>query len=93
MTLHTLGDPLVPYWHDLFYRQRVEAAGSGHLFASIPSFHYGHCNFTTVETLLAFAVLVYRVTGHLLPQPERVLTTPEARAQYQDRARAYGLGS
>jgi len=91
VTLHTLGDPIVPYWHELLYNRKIVANGDVALHTNIPSLRYGHCNFTAAEVLLAFAVLVYRVTGDELPDVERVLPDAQARAEYRDLARAYGL--
>ncbi|HIP96234.1 MAG TPA: hypothetical protein EYH32_03345 [Anaerolineae bacterium] len=91
VTLHTLGDPIVPYWHELLYNRKIATNGDVALHTNIPSLRYGHCNFTAAEVLLAFAVLVYRVTGDELPDVERVLPDAQARAEYRYLARAHGL--
>ncbi len=64
--LHTLGDPIVPYWHELLYRVKTLRAGSAWNFTNIPVNRYGHCNFTAGEALFAFVVMVYRA-GYRMP--------------------------
>ena len=91
VTLHTLGDPIVPYWHEPLYRRKIVINGDVILHTNIPSLRYGHCNFTAAEVLVAFALLVYQVTGNVLPDADQVLTDAQARAEYRDLARAYGL--
>lgn len=58
VTLHTTLDPLVPFWHAVEYRAKVEAAGAAawHEQFAIP--RYGHCTFTALEVLGAFNRLV-----------------------------------
>ena len=63
ITLHTTGDPIVPYWHELLYEAKVTASGSSLLYNNIPIVRYGHCNFTVPEVLAAFQMLVLKVTG------------------------------
>lgn len=91
VTLHTTGDPIVPYWHEPLYRRKVKASGSEALHSNIPVLRYGHCNFTAAEVLVGFVLLVYKVTGQGLVGAERVLPDPESRAQYLDLARQYGV--
>ncbi len=62
VTLHTTGDPIVPYWHESLYSAKVLASGSGSLYTNLPIVRYGHCNFTVGEVLWAFQKLVYQVT-------------------------------
>jgi len=38
VTLHTTGDPIVPYWHESLYSAKVLASGSGPLHTNIPIF-------------------------------------------------------
>jgi hypothetical protein len=65
ITMHTLGDPIVPYWHEPLYTARTLFAGSALKHLNVPINRYGHCTFTSQEALAAFAILVYRVTGQL----------------------------
>jgi pimeloyl-ACP methyl ester carboxylesterase len=70
VTLHTTGDEIVPYRQELLYLAKVDASGHGSL-TPIPIFRYGHCNFTSTEVLSAFALLVWRSTGELVPGVRR----------------------
>ena len=63
VTLHTTGDPIVPYWHESLYSAKVLASGSGPLHTNIPITRYGHCNFTVAEVLAAFQILAQQVTS------------------------------
>lgn len=58
VTLHTTGDPLVPFWHMVEYRAKVEAAGAAGSYEQYAVARYGHCTFTAVEVLGAFNRLV-----------------------------------
>jgi pimeloyl-ACP methyl ester carboxylesterase len=57
VTMHTLLDPVVPYWHEPMYTLRAIAAGSGARHINIPIARYGHCSFTSGELLGGFVVL------------------------------------
>jgi hypothetical protein len=92
VTLHTLGDPIVPYWHEPLYRLRIEAQSRASLHTNIPIvLRYGHCNFSVPQLLLAFVVLVWEVSDQLIVDAERALPTAEERAEYRALAAAYGL--
>jgi len=62
ITLHTTGDEIVPYWHQLLYRRKLLANGVTSV-TQIPIKRYGHCNFTTTEVLTAFGLMVLQSTG------------------------------
>ena len=62
VTLHTTGDDIVPFWHELLYAAKARPTGRGSL-TPVPAFRYGHCQFNVVETLAAFGLLVGQVTG------------------------------
>lgn len=62
VTMHTTGDPIVPYWHELLYRRKLVANGVTSV-TQIPIMRYGHCNFTTTEVLAAFGLMVLQSTG------------------------------
>jgi pimeloyl-ACP methyl ester carboxylesterase len=66
VTLHTVGDEIIPFWHQQLYRTRVELSGDGHI-TTIPILRYGHCNFTAGEVVTAFAILVWQVSRESLP--------------------------
>jgi pimeloyl-ACP methyl ester carboxylesterase len=59
ITLHTLRDQQVPYWHEQLYFLKTLVSGSAftrHL--NIPIDRFGHCNFTRDDALFAFAVML-----------------------------------
>jgi pimeloyl-ACP methyl ester carboxylesterase len=60
VTIHTSGDEVIPYWQQRRYLARVQTSGEGRVTA-IPSFRYGHCNFSREEVLAAFDLLVWQV--------------------------------
>lgn len=62
VTLHTLGDPIVPVWHDGQYQQKVAAQGRAPLQTSILVNRYGHCSFTALEVQTAFNQLALRIS-------------------------------
>lgn len=62
VTLHTTGDPIVPYWHQQYYRQKLRANGNTQV-TQIPIHRYGHCSFTTNEVLVGFSLMVLKATG------------------------------
>jgi pimeloyl-ACP methyl ester carboxylesterase len=60
ITLHTLRDQQVPYWHEQIYALKTYASGSyltRHL--NIPIDRFEHCNFTTDEVLASFAIMLF----------------------------------
>lgn len=65
VTLHTTGDPIVPYWHETLYRSKTILRGSWYRHVNIPIARYGHCNFEVNELLGGFAVLSFMTTGRL----------------------------
>ncbi len=65
--MHTTGDPIVPYWHERLYRNKIISAGSTALYNLIPIQRYGHCTFNADEVLQGFALLVLKVTNQSVP--------------------------
>jgi hypothetical protein len=63
VTLHTTGDQIVPYWHELAYGVKALFAGSGGRLTSIPVARYGHCNFQASDVLLGFVLMVLQDLG------------------------------
>lgn len=58
VTLHTLRDQQIPYWHEDLYALKTLLSGAyltRHY--NIPVDRYGHCNFTPDEMLYAFFVM------------------------------------
>jgi len=91
VTLHTTGDPIVPYWHEPLYSWKALLGGSGLLHANLPVIRYGHCRFEPAEAVVALGLLVLGVEGQEMPNAERALTTEQAREQYRSLAKATGL--
>lgn len=58
VTMHTTGDPIVPYWHLPLYRSKTFLADNIALNYPITVQRYGHCSFTTFEILSAFNQMV-----------------------------------
>ncbi|HKJ44422.1 MAG TPA: alpha/beta hydrolase [Balneolales bacterium] len=58
VTIHNTGDPIVPYFHEPLYEQKIVRQGSSSLHVNIPVNSYGHCNFTTADLLGAFSALI-----------------------------------
>jgi pimeloyl-ACP methyl ester carboxylesterase len=92
VTLHTTGDPIVPYWHEPLYSLKALLGGSGLLHVNLPVFRYGHCRFDAVQVLVAFGLLVVEVEGREVRDAESVLVSEAARRRYRTLAAASGLG-
>jgi pimeloyl-ACP methyl ester carboxylesterase len=90
VSLHTTGDPVVPYWHAMLYRAKALSGPSPLLYSNIPIVRYGHCNFKISEVLAAFALLVLKVTGQELLGAEHALPDDVARAEFVRLAREVG---
>jgi len=88
--LHTTGDPLVPYWHELLYDAKL-GPGDARLHANIPCSGNGHCGFTAAQVLVGLVSLIRRVTGEDVRDAERVLPGEQARAEYRAQMQAAGL--
>jgi hypothetical protein len=91
VTLHTTGDPIIPYWHEPLYTVKALLGGSGLEHLDLPVLRYGHCRFEAAEALVALGLVVLRVEGLDLENAEEVLATPEARERYRALARTKGL--
>jgi pimeloyl-ACP methyl ester carboxylesterase len=61
VTLHTTGDPIIPYWQEPLYSLKVLLSGSALKHINVPISDYGHCNFTQQELLTAFSILLVMV--------------------------------
>ncbi len=70
VTMHTTGDPIVPYWHQTQYTEKVFAnTPYPPPYLPIEVDAYGHCNFSLQNILEGFGSLVYMSTGEILQQP------------------------
>jgi len=87
--MHTTADPVVPFWQEKLYAEKVARSHSLSNYALIPFPRYGHCNFTTTELVAGFAVLVFRVTQREPAGAEELLRTPQERAYYRSLVRQY----
>jgi pimeloyl-ACP methyl ester carboxylesterase len=63
VTLHTTGDPIIPYWQEPLYTLKTLAAGAFFERTPLPVAAYGHCAFTAGDVLTAFDIMVLRATG------------------------------
>jgi hypothetical protein len=60
VTLHTLFDPIVPYWQEPLYAAKVQAQHSSSELSEIPVLSYGHCNVSATDAEAALAVLLLK---------------------------------
>ncbi len=89
VTMHTTGDPIVPYWHETMYTAKTLLTGSFFKHTNIPIVRYGHCNFTSTEALVGFVVLVLR-TGAAAPDGvDKLLPDTTRRAEYDRLLKQY----
>lgn len=92
VTMHTLGDQIIPYWHEPLYTLKTSLRGTMDEHVNLPIVEYGHCNFNAGEVVFAFATLLSRASGQM-PTRETIasaLTTPASRATYDALVAAYG---
>ena len=65
LTLHTIGDNLVPVEMENFYARQVTGAGDRGLLRQAFTATFGHCNFSPGELIAGVQALAHRVTtGH-----------------------------
>jgi len=69
VTLHTTGDPVVPYWHARQYTTKITQAGRSGLHRNREVERHGHCAFTAGEILNAF----YELDGMVSSLPRLFL--------------------
>jgi len=60
VTLHTLADPIVPFWQETLYAGKVLAQGSISKLVAIPAIAYGHCNVSAAQAESALSVLLLK---------------------------------
>ena len=61
VTIHTTGDPIVPFEQQPLYAAKVAAAGATPRLTQTTVERHGHCNFEASELLGAFSSLVDRI--------------------------------
>ena len=69
VTLHTTGDPVVPYWHATRYRGKTLVADNIALHQHLPVVRHGHCSFQFGEVFAAFDYLTTLVENPPPYQP------------------------
>jgi pimeloyl-ACP methyl ester carboxylesterase len=75
VTLHTLRDPLVPYWHELVYRKLAYEHHRQRLLVQQYVNRFGHCEFDASEVAGAFTGLVEWVDYGVKPSGGNVTAT------------------
>ena len=65
VTMHNVGDPIVPIWHETLYAAKTILTGSSAKLTAIPISTYGHCVFKPAQVLFGFALMLYK--AHNLP--------------------------
>lgn len=83
VTMHTTGDPVVPYWHEVLYQIKTWKNGSGANHINIPIIRYGHCSFTPAELVFGFGLLVLKATGSWPASAEQALPNATLRDQFR----------
>jgi hypothetical protein len=58
VTLHTTGDNVVPFVHELLYGGKVALNGSLGNYIGLPVVRYGHCNFTATDAVIGLGALL-----------------------------------
>lgn len=86
VTVHSLGDGLVPIDHMRSYADVVAWAGQRELLATLSIARGGHCSFTVAETLTALDVLIGRMENGRWPDldPDRLNAHANARFPEDD---------
>ena len=59
ITLHTVGDDVIPFAHEPLYAAKAQFSGRGEL-VPLPVLAYGHCNFTSAQVLSSFLLLLFQ---------------------------------
>jgi hypothetical protein len=60
VTVHTLADPQVPFWHEPLYWQKVANRHQLSELNQIPVLAYGHCNISAADAQLALTILALK---------------------------------
>jgi pimeloyl-ACP methyl ester carboxylesterase len=61
VTLHTTGDPIVPYWHEALYGAKIVTQRRGPWYAHVPVAAYGHCRFSILDIQQALGILQAKI--------------------------------
>jgi pimeloyl-ACP methyl ester carboxylesterase len=57
LSLHTIADPEVPFFHESLYAAKISAAGASDHLVQQSVTRYGHCNFKVAEIMNSFDAL------------------------------------
>jgi hypothetical protein len=60
VTLHTIFDPVIPYWQETLYGAKVQAEGRSSELTQLPALSYGHCNIAAADAEGALLALVLK---------------------------------
>jgi pimeloyl-ACP methyl ester carboxylesterase len=93
VNLHTWMDQQVPFRQEILYTMKVRDAGALSQRVLYPVYRYGHCNFTPVQALLSFAILIARVMGAPPAGAEMLLPDAADRQLYLDSLAARGYAA
>ncbi len=63
VTLHTTGDPIVPFEQEALYGAKVQQAGAAGLLTQSQADRYGHCAFESAEVFGAFSSLIAKIAA------------------------------
>jgi len=83
VSLHTIGDHRVPFWHEIFYFFKTLQPGLATNYSLIPIDRPGHCAFEPVEALAAFALLIGKSTGFDFQNAEWLLKTEVEKQRFR----------
>ncbi len=84
VTLHTTGDPIIPFGHEVLYFYKALRSGSLARTAILPVSRYGHCQFKALEAIVGFVVLISKVQAMTPAGAELLLPDEATRAQYRE---------
>jgi pimeloyl-ACP methyl ester carboxylesterase len=91
ITMHTTGDPIIPYWHEQAYTLKTLFAGTLLDRTDIPVAAYGHCAFNSAEVFLSFALLVLRDFGQDISSSISEALPEAQRSAFRSKAQYKGL--
>jgi hypothetical protein len=66
VTLHNTLDPVVPFQHELTYRNLVAQKHKSAFLTVMEVDSYGHCDFTAQEVFQAFTAMVQQAEAQLV---------------------------